>query len=108
MNSSFYLIFHSESTIFRAWVGKVGPITGDIYMYGYMNISLTSYVSFARVDSSYNIKYSTAFLGLPIIGAWEVDSTESKIYTLIRTSANFNMGIFNTTDGTSLQMYTTI
>ena len=77
-------------------------------MYGYINISSSSYVSFARVDSSYNIKYTTAFSGLPTIGAWEVDSSESKIYTLIRISVNFNMGIFNTTDGTSLRMYTTI
>ena len=106
--NTFYLILHSESTQFSAWVVKIGPVTGDIYIYGYMIVSSVNYANFARIDSSYNIKYSTAFSGSSIIGAWEVDSTESKIYALIRPSTNFNMGIFNTTDGTSLQMYTTI
>ena len=53
-----------------------------------------------------NVKYTTAFLGAPNIEAWEVDSTESKIFTLIRFGLYFNFAIFNTTDGKSLHIYT--
>ena len=52
-----------------------------------------------------NVKYTTAFLGEPNIEAWEVDKSESKIYTLIRLSSSFIFGIFNATDGKSLQIY---
>ena len=47
-------IFHSESSANQGWVVKVGPVSGDIYMYGYMTVS-QDFVKFARVDLSYQI-----------------------------------------------------
>ena len=96
---------HSESSINSGWVVKIGPVSGDIYMYGYMIVSSTDYIKFVRVDSSYHVKFTTAYSGVPNIEAWEVDSAESKIYTLLRPSSDFNMGIFSTTNGACLQMY---
>ena len=99
-------MLYRESTQTHTYVVKVGPVSGDIYMYGYMTVSPADYISFARIDSSYNIKYSAAYSGFPNVEAWEVDSAESKIYTLIRPISDFSMAIFNTTDGTNLHIYT--
>ena len=97
-------MLYRESTQTHTYVVKVGPVSGDIYMYGYMTVSPADYISFARIDSSYNIKYSAAYSGFPNVEAWEVDSAESKIYTLIRPISDFSMAIFNTTDGTNLHI----
>ena len=97
---------HSESTTNQGWVVKVGRSSGDIYMYGYMIVSSVNYIKFVRMDSSYIIRYTTAYTGVTIIEAWEVDIAESKIYTLLKPSSGLTMGIFNATDGTCMQMYT--
>ena len=75
-------------------------------MYGYMTVSSANYIKFVRVDNSYNVKFTTAYLGMTNIEAWEVDSAESKIYTLLKPSSGFTMGVFSTTNGGCLQMYT--
>ena len=101
------LTLHSESSSNNeGWVVKVGPVSGDIYMYGYMNVSSSNYIKFVRIDSSYNVKFTTAYSGYPNIEAWEVDSAESKIYTLLRPSSGFTMGIFDAANGINMQIYT--
>ena len=74
-------------------------------MSGLMTVS-SNYTKIVRIDSSYNVKFTTAYSGSLSIEAWEVDIAESKIYILFRPSSGFTMGIFNATDGTKLQIYT--
>ena len=74
-------------------------------MSGFMTVS-SNYTKIVRIDSSYNVKFTTAYSGTLSIEAWEVDIAESKIYMLFRPSSGFTMGIFNATDGTKLQIYT--
>ena len=47
----------------QCWVLKVGPVSGNIYMYGFMTVSSTYHFKFVRLDSSDNVLYTTAYAG---------------------------------------------
>lgn len=73
-------------TTAQAWNAKLGPVSGDLYIMGLQSIASTNYTGFLRLDSSDNPVYSVSYVGYPRYFAWEIDSKEQQMFTLIRVN----------------------
>ena len=88
------MLSYSGSSTIEIWTVKVGSISGNIYLSGLVTISGANSTHISRLDSSYNTIFSNMQSSDPNLNGFEIDKTESKIYSLQRPQSGLITIVF--------------
>ena len=88
------MLSYSGSSTIEIWTAKVGSISGNIYLSGLVTISGANSTHISRLDSSYNTIFANMQSSDPHLNGFEIDKTESKIYSLLRPQSGITIIIF--------------
>ena len=82
----------------------MGATSGDIYLYGWLTEGLGDYGYFRRIHNNYTDVWSQIYYSIPNYFAFDVDSTETYTYSLIKSASDFHFYKLDASNGQIIQV----